>query len=136
MKRLFLLCAVIGLCHFDVFCQKKYEMVIEKTNGEEVVINTEDIVRTYFRERNGGNTPDSHVEGLSAVDLGLPSGTKWANINVGAGDAKPLGGYYSWGEINEKTSYYWKIEHLRSSCYNLTRRSGGIFVYEQDHSNS
>lgn len=41
-----------------------------------------------------------------AVDLGLPSGTKWASYNVGAYAADDYGGYYSWGETDEKDSYY------------------------------
>lgn len=55
MKRTITLMAVICLCNIVSFAQRKYEMVIEKTDGTEIVINTEDIVRTYFRERNEGN---------------------------------------------------------------------------------
>ena len=36
--------------------------------------------------------------GAQAVDLGLPSGTKWANMNVGATTAEGYGDYYQWGE--------------------------------------
>lgn len=43
--------------------------------------------------------------GQVAVDLGLPSGTKWADRNVGAFSPTDLGNYYAWGEINPK-SYY------------------------------
>ncbi len=45
---------------------------------------------------------------LQAVDLGLPSGTLWANMNVGASAPEQVGGYYAWGEIEEKTSYNWE----------------------------
>lgn len=37
-------------------------------------------------------------EGVEAVDLGLPSGTKWANMNVGATTAWDYGLYFAWGE--------------------------------------
>ncbi len=40
-----------------------------------------------------------------AVDLGLPSGVKWANCNVGASSPEEFGGYYAWGETFEKESY-------------------------------
>lgn len=40
-----------------------------------------------------------------AIDLGLPSGTKWCCCNVGASKPEEYGGYYAWGETNEK-SYY------------------------------
>ena len=40
-----------------------------------------------------------------AVDLGLPSGTKWASCNVGASKPEEYGGYYAWGETEEKETY-------------------------------
>ena len=39
------------------------------------------------------------------IDLGLPSGTKWACCNVGAESPKDYGGYFSWGETEEKDVY-------------------------------
>ena len=39
------------------------------------------------------------------IDLGLPSGTKWACCNVGADKPDSLGGYYAWGETEEKDHY-------------------------------
>lgn len=41
------------------------------------------------------------------VDLGLSSGTKWAAYNVGAVKPEEYGGYYAWGETEEKTEYSW-----------------------------
>lgn len=40
-----------------------------------------------------------------AIDLGLPSGTKWSCCNVGASSPEESGGYYAWGEVNEKNLY-------------------------------
>ena len=40
-----------------------------------------------------------------AIDLGLPSGTKWASCNVGATRPEEYGGYYAWGETEEKEIY-------------------------------
>ncbi len=37
--------------------------------------------------------------GVVAVDLGLPSGTKWANVNLGASKPEDTGDYFAWGEI-------------------------------------
>ena len=39
------------------------------------------------------------------IDLGLPSGTKWACCNVGADKPESYGGYYAWGETEEKSVY-------------------------------
>lgn len=42
-----------------------------------------------------------------AIDLGLPSGTKWANMNVGAESPEGYGDYYAWGETEpNKASAY------------------------------
>ena len=41
-----------------------------------------------------------------AIDLGLPSGTKWCCCNVGARTPEGYGGYYAWGETSEKSVYY------------------------------
>ena len=49
--------------------------------------------------------PDSNHP--HAIDLGLPSGTKWACCNVGATSPEEYGGYYAWGETSEKSKYYW-----------------------------
>lgn len=40
-----------------------------------------------------------------AVDLGLPSGLKWASFNVGATAPEEYGDYYAWGEITTKDEY-------------------------------
>lgn len=50
------------------------------------------------------------------VDLGLPSGLKWATCNVGASAPEEYGDYYAWGETVTKTNYsistyeHYKIE--------------------------
>jgi len=111
--------AFVGLFQFTAFGQKKYEMVVEKTDGSETVFNVEDISRTYFRERSdgggggvnpgggGGDTyttcPDANHPHM--IDLGLPSGTKWACCNVGASTPEDYGSYYAWGETSPKSVY-------------------------------
>lgn len=40
-----------------------------------------------------------------AIDLGLPSGTKWCCMNVGSTSPEGYGGYYAWGETQEKSVY-------------------------------
>ena len=64
---------------------------------------TADEVRqmAQFAEKDGGAIPDE------AIDLGLPSGTKWAPWNVGASKPEDYGGYYAWGETEEKDVYDW-----------------------------
>jgi len=42
--------------------------------------------------------------GVVAVDLGLPSGTKWANMNVGASKPEDYGLFFAWGETKGYSS--------------------------------
>lgn len=49
--------------------------------------------------------PDGYINGHGYVDLGLPSGTKWATCNVGANEPWNYGNYYSWGETSTKEKY-------------------------------
>lgn len=52
--------------------------------------------------------PDTGVaNGHVWVDLGLPSGTKWATTNVGASTPEGYGNYYAWGETTNKSTYNW-----------------------------
>ena len=50
-----------------------------------------------------GFCPDNHHPHV--IDLGLPSGRKWACCNVGATAPDQYGGYYAWGEVKEKNVY-------------------------------
>lgn len=49
-------------------------------------------------------------EGVEAVDLGLPSGLKWANMNVGANSPEDYGDYFAWGEVTPQSdnAYSWE----------------------------
>ena len=53
------------------------------------------------------------LNGHEFVDLGLPSGLRWATCNVGASSPTDYGNYYAWGEITTKTTY-------NSSTYTYT----------------
>ena len=58
-----------------------------------------------------------------AIDLGLPSGIKWASCNVGATKPEEYGGYYAWGETEEKETYSWATyihcDGSSSTCHDL-----------------
>ena len=45
------------------------------------------------------------INGHEYVDLGLPSGLKWATCNVGASKPEDYGNHYAWGETSTKSSY-------------------------------
>ena len=50
---------------------------------------------------------DGQQNGHDYVDLGLPSGTKWATMNIGASTPEDYGNYYAWGETETKEEYGW-----------------------------
>ena len=45
------------------------------------------------------------LNGHDWVDLGLPSGTKWATCNLGATTSTAYGDYFAWGETTTKETY-------------------------------
>lgn len=57
------------------------------------------------------------------IDLGLPSGTLWACCNVGASSPEGYGGYYAWGETEEKVRYDWEnykyCDGSAETCHDL-----------------
>lgn len=51
------------------------------------------------------------------IDLGLPSGVKWAGWNVGATRPEEYGGYYAWGETEEKSEYSFETYKYKVKYY-------------------
>jgi hypothetical protein len=45
------------------------------------------------------------LNGHEYVDLGLPSGTKWAKCNIGAKTPESYGDLFAWGETKTKANY-------------------------------
>ena len=56
----------------------------------------------------GANSYSWSILDYEYVDLGLPSGLLWATCNVGATKPEEYGGYYAWGETEEKEDYSWE----------------------------
>ena len=90
--------------------------VTDTKSGETAIITVNVIDNDGFQ-----NCPE-------AIDLGLPSGTKWANCNVGASMPEEYGGYYAWGETEEKEVYDWSTyihcDGTEESCHDLGDISG------------
>ena len=62
----------------------------------------------YNSISNGFNLPEmeeGNVPNHSYVDLGLPSGRKWATRNIGASVEYEYGELYAWGEVKTKSDY-------------------------------
>lgn len=92
--------------------------VIDTISGniEEISVTVNDDTPISYPACPDGNHP--HL-----IDLGLPSGTKWACCNVGATKPEEYGGYYAWGETEEKSYYDWSTyihcDGSSETCHNL-----------------
>ena len=82
------------------------------------VVRVDNFLARDFSFTTTSNTPNdtkNRCYGLSIrpvqehefVDLGLPSGTKWATCNVGASSPEEYGDYFAWGETVPKDYYDW-----------------------------
>lgn len=62
-------------------------------------VNIGDVSRIITVMANGNTRiKDLSPEGAEAVDMGFPSGTKWANMNVGANSPEDYGLFFAWAE--------------------------------------
>lgn len=76
-----------------------------------------------FPEKTEPTTPDKSPDGAQAVDLGLPSGIKWANMNIGATTPEGYGDYFAWGDPEP---YYTAGHSQDNPCSNWkTGKSAG-----------
>ena len=68
-----------------------------------------------------GPTPGTQ-NGHDWVDLGLPSGLKWATCNLGASSPGENGDSFAWGETSPKSDYNWETySWCNGSFYILTK---------------
>lgn len=121
---------------------KDYVFYITCTNSEVNTSNNSDSSSENFNQShsmpkvpspNKSNKTDKNydtdctvnpdVNHPQMIDLGLPSGTKWASCNIGASKPEEDGGYFAWGETEEKKSYNWSnYKHCDGSmntCHNI-----------------
>ena len=75
-------------------------------------------------ENGSGSTSTEVINGHKFVNLGLPSGTLWAETNVGAKSKSDIGDYYAWGEIETKDSY-------KESNYKCQKDIMVVFCYQK-----
>ena len=79
----------------------KHELLLKKSGYK-------DIKRNLVVEENQVVPVSETLEKgmlINAVDLGLPSGTLWADRNVGAYSPEDYGDYFAWGETSTKSIY-------------------------------
>ena len=77
--------------------------------------NTTYYVRAYATNEKGTNygeeksfttlSSSGTINGYKWIDLGLPSGLKWATCNVGSNNPEDYGDYFAWGETTTTSEY-------------------------------
>lgn len=96
LATLLVLCASVGA----MSGQNKL-MRIHYNNGSSETKQLNEVTKITF-EDEGGSTIDPSEQ---MVDLGLPSGLKWAAWNVGATRPEQYGDYFAYGEVKPKSDY-------------------------------
>ena len=103
MKKQYIIAALLLLVA-GLQTARAQKVIIYKADKTTVEFKTSEVDSIVFVPEEPLLTcPDDHHP--HAIDLGLPSGTKWCCCNVGASTPEGYGGYYAWGETSEKSSY-------------------------------
>lgn len=100
-------CNVVGLLPNTTYYVRAYATNNVGTAYGEVVSFTTDEYEV-----------DGTENGYAYVDLGLPSGTKWATMNVGASKPEDYGDHFAWGETEPKEYYEWSTYKWCDGTYN------------------
>ena len=58
------------------------------------------------------------VNNVNYVDMGLPSGTLWQSMNLGATTIYDAGSLFAWGETETKSNYSWSNYKYCNGTYN------------------
>ncbi len=92
----------------------KHEILLKKSGYKDKKLNF------LVNEAQMSAVSESLEKGMSlgAVDLGLPSGTLWADRNVGADSPEAYGDYFAWGETSTKSTYNWSTYKWCKGSYN------------------
>ena len=87
-----------------------------------ITVTSSDGAKTAFCTVAVSESASGSENGHEYVDLGLPSGLKWATCNIGANSPEGYGDYFAWGEIAPKSNYDWSTYSFCDGSYNkLTR---------------
>ena len=97
------------------------------TDGGETLVSTE-ATYTFVASANVALIAKFNTKPATdsrAIDLGLPSGIKWASCNVGATEPEEYGGYYAWGETQEKSTIDWSTNDWNTDDWSIYKYCNG-----------
>lgn len=75
-----------------------------------------------FKDFTTLESSQSDAFGHTYVDLGLPSGIKWATCNLGAEKPEEIGDYYAWGDT------YWSANYFGIEVYDFIKNGSVDFT--------
>ncbi len=97
---------------FDILIERKSAAIMLvldcSTSLGDDFITLQNSAKSFISMLANATPEDSgnpNYNGHEYVDLGLPSGLKWATCNVGASSPSEYGDYYAWGETSTKSEY-------------------------------
>lgn len=91
-----------------------YLRCVKKGIINEIEFETNIQANTLYFE-SGSETDIMPMPWSPYVDLGLPSGVKWAIGNIGASSPEEAGDYYAWGELTTKDDYSQSNYHIATA---------------------
>lgn len=92
---------------------------------------------------NSNDVRAEQPENVKTVDLGLTSGTLWANMNLGASSVTELGNYFAWGETTIRSSNWFdqescplykitRSDYIDDDGFNVTETTKGYIKYVKE----
>ena len=87
---------------------------------------------------------EEHAQAHTFVDLGLPSGTLWADCNIGADSPESYGDFFAWGETEPKYIFRWDnykychfennelTKYCNDTSYGCNGFTDGLYILQKD----
>ena len=102
---------------------------VEMTRANLQVVKVTTNYSDYTKDSDGTVTIDGH----KFIDLGLPSGTLWAETNVGATSDTDYGDFFQWGDTDVKTTvdcFTYNNKYYKSKNYTKYNSTDGLTELE------
>ena len=93
---------------------------------------TEGMWGTALKRSNTGEERREDKDNTQYIDLGLPSGTLWADRNIGAIEPEDEGDFYAWGETEPKKEYLWDNYKWGEDCTKYNKKDGKTVLDPED----
>ncbi|MDE5784652.1 MAG: DUF1566 domain-containing protein [Prevotella sp.] len=84
------------------------KFMVYENNNNKIIVELEAKTQTAGNlqpVQTNVSVSSNTINGHEYVDLGLPSGLKWATCNVGASSPSDYGDYFAWGETATKAEF-------------------------------